>query len=211
MIFSNVLRIASRTSVKVLSNMFGIDGELYYPKGFESGRGGVDDEIIYNDTPDWTGKFLAPFVFGNAKQHFGGFFDELNGDEKAMYFDDTMTIPINSLIVLTMQAGNQMYKVYDLQSNNDELGHIYSKVIVVPVTKDNLHTLNNRELNKEFAGEMLEDQIDVDDSTEEFLNDLMGKGFADIEKTANSDDIIDETEIKVSDDSIISISESDLI
>jgi len=211
MIFSNVLRIAGRTSVKVLSNLFGINGELYYPKGFESGRSGVDDEIIYDNQPDWTGKFLAPFVFTSAKQHFGGFFDELNGDEKAIYFDDQMIIPVNSLIVFKMPAGNQMYKVYDLQSNNDDLGHIYTKAIVVPVTKDNIHTENNRELNKEYAKNMLEYNIDVDNSTEEFLNDLLGQGMADIEKTSTEEDKIIETNKKLSNDKIISISEEDLL
>jgi hypothetical protein len=212
MLFSNVLRIAGRTSVKVLSNLFGIDGELYYPKGYESGRSGYDDEIIYNETPDWTGKFLAPFVFAGAKQHFGGFFDELNGDEKAIYFDDQMEVPINSLIVFNMPAGNQLYKVYDLQSNNDDLGHIYTKAIVVPVTKDNIHTKTSQELNKEYAANMVEKEIDVDSSTEEFLNDLLGQNMADIEEFATQPkkEII-QTDKIAGDDKILSISDEDLL
>jgi hypothetical protein len=211
MLFSNVLRIAGRTSVKVLSNLFGIDGELYYPKGFESGRGGYDDEIIYSDTPDWTGKFLAPFVFASAKQHFGGFFDELNGDEKAIYFDDQMKVPINSLIVFKMEAGDQLYKVYDLQANNDDLGHIYTKCIVVPVTKDNIHTKDSKELNRKYAEEMVENDIDVDNSTQEFLNDLLGQNMADIEKTATEEDETIKTNKNFSKDTVLNISDEDLL
>ena len=212
MLFSGSLRVAGRTSIKVLSNLFGIPGELYYPKGYKSGRSGYDDEIEYNETPDWTGKFLAPFVFSESKQHFGGIFDELNGDEKAIYFDDQMVIPINSLVVFKMPAGNQLYKVYDLQSNNDDLGHIYTKAIVVPVTKDNIHTTESQKLNKEYAKELIENEIDADNSTEEFLRDLLGQNMADIEEYANqTEKEIIETNKKASSDSILDISEEDLL
>lgn len=208
MLFSNVLRIAGRTSVKVLSNLFGIEGELYYPKGFKSGKSGYDDEIIYSDTPDWTGKFLAPFIFETSEQHFGGFYDELNGSEKAIFFDDKMIIPINSLIVLKMKEGDQMYKVYDLQSNNDELGHIYTKAIVVPVLKNNIHTKHTDSLNNQYVKEMIEKNIDIDNSMEEFLNDLLGESMKDMK---NNESKTIKTNKKVSDSSIISISDEDLL
>ena len=53
MLFSGSLRVAGRTSIKVLSNLFGIPGELYYPKGYKSGRSGYDDEIEYNEFERW--------------------------------------------------------------------------------------------------------------------------------------------------------------
>jgi hypothetical protein len=212
LLFSGSLRVAGRTSIKVLSNLFGIPGELYYPKGYKSGRSGYDDEIEYNDTPDWTGKFLAPFVFGGSKQHFGGLFDELNGEEKAIYFDDQMIIPINSLVVFNMPAGNQLYKVYDLQSNNDDLGHIYTKAIVVPVTKENKHTQHTQKLNQEYAKEMIEKDIDIDNTTEEFLRDLLGQNMADIEEFAEREEKeIIKTKTKVGKDNILDISEEDLL
>jgi len=207
MLFSPVLRIAGRTSVKVLSNLFGIDGEMYYPKGFKSGRGGYDDEIIYNETPDWTGKFLAPFIFAGSKQHFGGFYDELNGDEKAIYFDDLTEVPINSLIIFKMPAGEQLYKVADLQSNNDDFGHIYTKAIVVPVTKDNINITTSKKLNQEYAEKMIENEINVDNTTEEFLNDLLEQGMADIKKVANNERTIEQTDKKIGDDTIIDVTE----
>lgn len=184
MLFSPTLRIAGRTAVAVLSNIFGLEGELYYPKEFESARAGYDDEIEYSETPDWTGKFLAPFVFGGSKAQFGGFFDELNGDEKAIYFDDRMVIPINSLVVFKMPAGEQLYRVYDLQSNNDEFGHIYTKCIVVPVTKFNKHTKIAQELNAEYIEELEKQDRNEDQSVEEFINDLLGKPMENI-KEAN--------------------------
>jgi hypothetical protein len=211
MLFSNVLRIAGRTSVKVLSNLFGIDGELYYPKEYSSGRGGYDDEIVYSEKPDWIGKFLAPFVFAGAKQHYGGFFDELNGDEKAIYFDDQMEISINSLIVFYMEAGNQMYKVSDLQSNNDDLGHIYTKAIVVPVTKDNIHTKKNEELNRDYEIKMLETDNNIDNSTQEFLNDLLGQDMADIEESALTENEPIKTNKKIAKDTIVSITDEELL
>ena len=206
MLFSGSLRVAGRTSIKVLSNLFGLPGELYYPKGYNSGRGGYDDEIIYNDEPDWTGKFLAPFVFAGSEKYYGGIFDELNGDEKAIYFDDTMNIPINSLVVFNMPAGNQLYRVYDLQSNNDDLGHIYIKAIVVPITKDNIHTQYSKELSKEYVADKIDEGVNIDNSTDEFLRDLMGQDMAELEEysTQTEKEII-ETNKKSSNDKIIDI------
>jgi len=217
MIFSNVLRIAGRTSVKVLSNLFGVKGELYYPKGYKSGKSGYDDEIEYGDKPDWEGQFLAPFVYATSKQYFGGFYDELNGDEKAIYFDDQMIVPINSLVVFNFEGGNQLYRVIDLQANNDDFGPIYTKAIVTPVTKSNEHTKTTREKAIDYAKELVDLQIDADNSTDEFINDLLGKGLADlsgesdIEKTANEKIEIEKTNKKVSNDTIFSISDEDLL
>lgn len=183
MLFSPTLRIAGRTAISVLSNIFGLEGEMYYPKGYDSARGGYDDEIQYSDTPDWTGKFLAPFVFGGAKVQYGGFFDELNGDEKAIFFDDLSTVPIGSLMVFKMPAGEQLYKIDDLVTNNDEFGAIYKKVIVVPVTKINEHTPKKQELQEEYLDKIVEEEINEDTSADEFLNDLLGEPMKELKST----------------------------
>ena len=210
MLFSPTLRIAGRTAVNVLSNIFGIDGEMYYPQEYESGRGGYDDEIVYNDTPDWKGKFLAPFVFNGSKPHYGGFFDELNGDEKAIYFDDLANVPINSLIVFKMAAGDELYRVFDLYSNNDEYGHIYTKVIVVPITKSDIHTQNSKELNREYMEEVYESEVNPDNSTDEFLNELMGKPKEDILEGAIGEEIV-EPSLKKSSKISLDFDEDDLL
>ena len=212
MLFSPVLRIAGRTSVNVLSNLFGIPGEIYFPKGYTDGRAGYDDEIEYSDTPDWEGKLLAPFVFNTAKQHFGGFYDELNGSEKAIFFDDTMILPLNSLVVMKMEAGNQLYRVIDLESNNDEFGHIYSKVIVTPVTKMTQHNEINTELNKEYTEKMLEKEADVDNSVQEFLNDLKDKNMATMEEFATQPEPeVKDVHKKAANDSVDFINYDDIL
>jgi hypothetical protein len=183
MLFSPTLRVAGRTAISVLSNIFGLDGEMYYPKGYDSARSGYDDEIQYSDTPDWTGKFLAPFIFGGSKVQYGGFFDELNGDEKAIFFDDLSTVPIGSLMVFKLPAGEQLYKIDDLVTNNDEFGSIYKKVIVVPVTKINEHTPVRQELQAEYIDEVIEKGINEDTSADEFLNDLLGEPMKDLKTT----------------------------
>jgi len=207
MLFSAVLRIAGRTSINVLSNMFGLPGEIYYPKGYKSGRSGYDDEIEYSDKPDWKGLLLAPFVFMGSKPHFGGFYDELNSEEKAIYFDDTMNIPYNSLVVLKLEGGTQLYKVSDLLSNNDDLGHIYTKAIVVPVIKENEHTSDKKEKNVEFVKEELDKKINIDNSIDEFLNDLQDKNFLEMENAIETkeEEKIEKSNKKIGNDKFIEV------
>ena len=59
---------------------------------------------------------------------------------------------------------------------------------------------------------MIEKDIDIDNTTEEFLRDLLGQNMADIEEFAEREEKeIIKTKTKVAKDNILDISEEDLL
>lgn len=175
MLFSPSLRTAGQVSISVLSNLFGVTAKIYYPKGYDSARGGLDAEVQYNDTPDVEEKLLAPFLFSNAKAQFGGFYDELTGDDKFVYQDNLHDYPRGSLIVFNMEAGDSSFIVDSTESNNDEMGKIYSKVRLKPYSKLSFDkTPTTLERNIDAMQYLTDEDIDEDNTVTEFLNDLVG-------------------------------------
>ena len=172
MLLSSALRVSAGNSIKVLTDLFGLPSEIYYPKGYESGRGGYDGEIQFNEEPDWKGKLLVPFVFNNTHVHFGGMYDMFAGDEKAIYLDHKFKIEINSKNVIRMEGGEEAYLVSSIDGNNDDLGKIYQKCLLVPYNKFEDYKVTS-DKNKLKVIELNNDEIDLDILTDDFEDKML--------------------------------------
>jgi len=149
----NPIKIGVNISINVLTNLYGISSDVYFPIKSDSLQYGYfDDNIEYPSEPNWSGKLLIPSIFKEIQASFSGAFDNLTPDEKILYLPNTIEFPRYSKIIIWLQDQAVEYRINDIQEYRDDEGQIYRKYILVPIT--------NEDIDNEKVEELIENNIE---------------------------------------------------
>jgi len=128
------IKIGANISIKVLTNLYGVFADVYFPKNDKSlHHGFYDDNIEYSDTPDFSGKLLIPSFYSLGETTLPGIFDNLTQDEPVLYLPNTKRFPKYSLIVVNPPTGVLKFRINDEVEYKDDESIVFRKYILVPV------------------------------------------------------------------------------
>lgn len=162
MISLQPVRTGASVAITILENMFGIDSDIYYPKGGFS-RGGRLDDVKYDSEPDLTKKLLLldpytgkPLVQGGAHNNFGLTLTAFIKYDVPIYRFSKIVSRLNYVIT--------KYKVEEIHTHHDTKGALYKKLELSPISE----TLKDEEVtvdeNEDFKLELQDGNINIDNS-----------------------------------------------
>ena len=120
------------SAIRALTKIFGINSDIYKPITFnDPAHGYFDSNIKWEETPYFTGKILAPFIFKKNNENLNivsSFID----DAMALYVPSDIILTRHSLVVLHTKWGNANYVISDIKQIRDDERIVFSKYFVVP-------------------------------------------------------------------------------
>lgn len=120
-------------SLKLNTNLFGTDCNLYFPKGIDNNSQLMDENITYDSEPDVSQKILLPFIFQFTKSKaFVG--DLYAADEPLIYAtaEDMENYPMGTLIEFSFNKKIYTYKIFDSESFDSPQGSIIYRITLIP-------------------------------------------------------------------------------
>ena len=171
------IKIGANISIKVLTNLYGVFADVYFPKNDKSLQHGFyDDNIEYSEIPDFSGKLLIPSFYSLGETTLPGIFDNLTQDEPVLYLPNTKKFPKYSLIVVNPQTGVLKFRINDEVEYKDDESTVFRKYILVPVitTKEtDFNLIEEKELefdDEEFSSLDFEKEYSIVKNEEETPN-----------------------------------------
>lgn len=162
MLFLGPVRTGATVAIGTVGKMFGIESDIYYPKGGFS-RGGRLDDVKYADEPDlsmvltlidpYSGKFLAE---AGAHTNFGGtYICFVTWDVQIYRF---------SKIVAKLGYTIAKYKVEDIHTHHDTKGPLYKKLELSPLHETLVDEEIVSEEHDDYVNELNDASVLLDNS-----------------------------------------------
>jgi len=165
-------------SLKLNTNLFGINCNLYYPQTIENGSQLMDENITYNKTHDKQLKILLPFIYQFTKSRaFVG--DIYAADDPVIFATEEQMEFFNmgTLIEFSFNKKIYTYKVFDSESFDSPQGSIVYKIFLIPN-----NTIEPSEL---FMDEVYDDR-------ENLLSEIKDNSDTKMDLIANNKDLYEE-------------------
>ena len=176
-----------KISLKLNTNLFGVDCNLYFPQGISHPSNLTDENITYNELPDLSEKILIPFIYQFTKtRSFSG--DLYAAQEPLIYATDMENYPMGTLIEFSFNKKIYTYKVFDSESFDTPQGAVIYKITLVPH-----NTIEPTEL---FMDEVYQDREDL-------LSQIREDKDVKLDIQAENKNLYDEDEDSVRDEDII--------
>ncbi len=176
-------------AIRVLKKHFGVEGEVYYPLGWNNEQHGYkDDDISYPEDPDYTGKILIPALFRRQSETLAlldAFYEP--GDFTLFEENNTIYHPKYSKIVLRYQGMIRNFRIDDITAIKDDLAEnkedvLWRKYHLVPDVTTSIQQ-NRDELLDALIKEVEPDNEDFDNPPEESITTTPdSSGLVDIER-----------------------------
>lgn len=137
-------------AVKLLTKVYGVEADIYFPISINNVKHGVrDNDITYATEPDLSRKVLIPYIF-KLNDEAELFSVDFENDGRFLFIESTVKIPDYSKIILRKaKLDIQNFQVHRFKGIDDDEQTIYGKYELVPLTA-----------------------IDIEANRDEFINDL---------------------------------------
>lgn len=148
------IRDGATLAIDLLSDFFGVDAAIYYPKGNYEKSGNLDD-IFYDKEPSLTTSLLLLDVYTKKPIITAGASMNFTLDLIAYVPFDTKIYRF-SKIVVELQNAVVKYKLVDILGHHDENDALYKQLILEPLSE----TLTGDEITNSNRDDFIDDITD---------------------------------------------------
>lgn len=174
MINLNMISKTFKVGYNINKKLWGVNTDIFYPKGGFSKSGNLDD-IIYDLIPDDIQVLVIPSVFKEKFINTAGITSEF-------YEITEIYVPANikvyKFMKLVAHFHNKLYKykVTDIMTTEDDKGQpIYYKLLLEPISElliTDEETINN---NNDFNYDLIDNDVNIDNSISKGTSKIITK------------------------------------
>lgn len=155
---TKVLRATTKIAIRLNTKFFGVECDIYYPKGFGSYSGHHDD-IDFSPEPDDHQRLLIPSIYSMRMNPQAGVQDIFQEDFFTCYHQLSVNLPYYSKIVCLSETNGQMeWLVEKAEGITTNIDKIYKVSILSPFVN---YRNNDSDINS-ITNELLEQKIKED-------------------------------------------------
>jgi len=173
------LKKGFKRAVKVLTKIYGIEADIYFPLSVNNLKHGVrDNDITYNEEAELSAKVLIPAFFKD-KVESDPLGSDFENDGYYLYYTLAEIPDYSKLVLKTPKNSIQNFQVVQFRGVSDDEQLIYGKYELIPLSKIDI-AVNQEEFEValEHKEDYLEDFADIPDN----LLDMDGSKIREVEE-----------------------------
>lgn len=160
---TNVLRTTTSIAININTQFFGVEADVYYPRG-TGHYSGKHDDLDFNKIPDKHMRILIPDIYEQRHESLAGIVDTVTTDTYTAYVLVDEVLPLLSKIVAySPSLGKISFLVDNISEISTNINQIYREVTLTPYVNyaNNDSVAEDRELEQQYDKFIEENLLEI--------------------------------------------------